>query len=334
MKYSLRARILSGAVLWTAGLFLIAVVVLHFIFPPPSAHWLLQSVRQNQTLLVVFAILAMLAGLLRVRGGILPINNLRQRLAAVHSGISSRVDGSYPTEVQPLVDDLNALLEEREQRVKRAIAKAGDLAHGLKTPLAVLAYEAQQVRRAGHAELADEIEHQLDRMSRQIEYQLVHARASEPSAKMAENASVSESAQGLVRALRRAHAERELQVDIESAASHIFRGGRADLDEMLGNLLDNAFKWASSKVRLLSTQGGRTLTIAVDDDGFGIDPAIRGSVTDRGMRADEAGGSGLGLAIVHDLAEIHGGSISIGESPLGGVRALLTLPAYSTERKT
>src|SRR5205085_7636178 len=167
-------------------------------------------------------------------------NNLRQRLAAVHSGVTPRVEGSYPAEVQPLVDDVNALLDERERRVKRAVAKAGDLAHGLKTPLAVLTYEAQQGRRAGHKELADDIEHQLNLMRRQIEYHLVHARASDPSARTTETASISESAEGLVRALHRAHAERDLQVDIESAESHIFRGARPDLDEMLGNLLDNA----------------------------------------------------------------------------------------------
>ncbi len=326
MNYSLRARILFGSVLWTAGLLIVSMLILHLVFPPYSAHWFLMSIRHNQGLLVVIAILAMLGGIMRVRGGMLSINNLRQRLGAVHSGAATRVDGSYPAEVQPLVDDLNALLDERERRVKRAVAKAGDLAHGLKTPLAVLAYEAQQVRRAGHEELANDIEHQLALMRRQIEHHLVQARASD-TAGTSESASVAESAEGLVRALRRAHSERDLEIDVASSPSHIFRGGRPDLDEMLGNLLDNAFKWARSKVRLNSTQNGETLEIAVDDDGPGIDPDIRDNVTDRGIRADETAGSGLGLAIVRDLAEIHGGSITLDRSPLGGTRALLTLPA-------
>ncbi len=124
----------------------------------------------------------MLFGFLEIRRGISPINELRNRLAAVQRGIDARVGGNYPAEVQPLVDDLNALLDEREQRVARAVAKAGDLAHGLKTPLAVLAHEAQQARAAGHEPLAAEIDQQIDRMRRQIDYHLAHARSAASSA--------------------------------------------------------------------------------------------------------------------------------------------------------
>src|SRR5262249_32875318 len=151
---SLKARILLGAVFWTAGLFTIAVVFLHFVFHYPSAQVASHGMLQYALAMALAAALCMLFGFLLVRRGMSPINELRNRLTAVHKGLDARVGGSYPAEVQPLVDNLNALLDERERRVARAVAKAGDLAHGLKTPLAVLAHEAQQARAAGHEQLA------------------------------------------------------------------------------------------------------------------------------------------------------------------------------------
>jgi signal transduction histidine kinase len=325
---SLKARILLGAILWTIGLFTIAVFILHHSLPPPSAHGVFQSLFRYGPAMALVAVLCMLFGFLQVRRGMSPINQLRNRLMAVHKGVTPRVGGSYPAEVQPLVDDLNTLLEERERRVARAVAKAGDLAHGLKTPLAVLAHEAELVRAAGHEQLAAEIEQQIDLMRRQIDYHLAHARASASAASPAARASIAASAEGLVRVLERLHAERDLRIEIDAPASHAFRGQREDLDEMLGNLLDNACKWARTRVRLACSKEGEQIVIAVDDDGPGIEPSMREAVIQRGIRADEAAqGSGLGLAIVRDLAEIHGGSISLEESPMGGARARLTLPA-------
>ncbi len=173
---SLKARILLGAILWTIGLFTIAGVFLHSVmfhhlFDPVVFH----STFRHAPATALVAVLCMLFGFLQVRRGMSPINQLRNRLAAVHKGVDARVGGSYPAEVQPLVDDLNALLDERQRRVARAVAKAGDLAHGLKTPLAVLTHEAQQARAAGHGQLAAEIDQQIDRMRRQIDYHLAHA---------------------------------------------------------------------------------------------------------------------------------------------------------------
>jgi signal transduction histidine kinase len=325
---SLKARILLGAILWTIGLLTIAVFILHFALPPRSAHGAFLWLFRYGPAMALVAALCMLFGFLQVRRGLSPINQLRDRLTAVHKGVAPRVGGSYPAEVQPLVDDLNALLEERERRVARAVAKAGDLAHGLKTPLAALAHEAQQVRAAGHEQLAAEIDQQIDRMRRQIDYHLAHTRSAASAASPAARASIADSAEGLVRALERLHAERDLSIEINAPASYAFRGQREDLDEMLGNLLDNACKWARARVRLTSTKEGDLIVIAIDDDGPGIEPSMREAVLRRGVRADEAAqGSGLGLAIVRDLAEIHGGSISLEESPMGGARARLTLPA-------
>ncbi|MCZ2075905.1 MAG: sensor histidine kinase [Bryobacterales bacterium] len=324
---SLKARILVGGILWTIGLLTIAGVFLHVMLDHSSAHgashW---AFRRHAPAATLVAALCMLFGFLQVRRGMSPINQLRKRLAAVHKGADARVGGRYPAEVQPLVDDLNALLDERERRVARAVAKAGDLAHGLKTPLAVLAHEAQQVRAAGHEQLAAELDQQIDRMRRQIDYHLVHARSA-ASASPAARASIATSAEGLVRTLQRLHAERGLRIEIEVPASDAFRGQREDLDEMLGNLLDNACKWARTQVKVTSAKQGNRVVIVVDDDGPGIEPSMREAIMQRGVRADEAAqGSGLGLAIVRDLAEIYGGAISLEESPIGGARAQLSLP--------
>src|SRR5262245_45280323 len=325
---SLKARILLGAILWTIGLFMIAVFILHRALPPPTAHGVFLWLFRYGPAMTLLAVLCMLFGFLQVRRGMSPITQLRNRLMAVHKGVAPRIDGSYPTEVQPLIDDLNTLLEERERRVARAIAKAGDLAHGLKTPLAVLAHEAQQVRATGHEQLAAEIDQQIERMRRQIDYHLAHARSVASAASPSARASIAASAEGLVRALGRLHAERDLSIEIDAPASHAFRGQREDLDELLGHLLDNACKWARAWVRLTCSREGEQIVITVDDDGPGIEPLMREAVMQRGIRADEAAqGSGLGLAIVRDLAEIHGGSVSLEESPMGGVRARLTLPA-------
>ena len=327
-RLSLRGRILSGAVLWSIGLFIAAMVIATFLMV--QYRWLAVRIHgaagAHGVVFSVVVFVLLVVGLVQVRRALSPLQRLRARLSDIHAGRETTIAGQYPSEVQPLVDDLNALLEERERRVKRAIAKAGDLAHGLKTPLAVLTHEAQQVRAKGHSELADEIDRQLELMQRQIDYHLVHARASDPMSPAAEWTSVADSAEGLVRALRRLHAERDLQIEIDAPPTHDFRGHRADLDEMLGNLLDNACKWARTRVRLVSTGSPDKLEIAVEDDGPGIEPPMRSKVLQRGIRADEANGSGLGLAIVHDLAEIHGGSVSLLESPLGGTRALLELP--------
>ena len=324
---SLKARILLGAILWTIGLFTIAAFFLHFVLPPISVHGVFHWTFRLGPALALVAALSMLFGFLQVRRGMSPINQLRKRLTAVHKGAAPRIGGSYPAEVQPLVDELNALLEERERRVARAVAKAGDLAHGLKTPLAVLAHEAQQARAAGHEQLAAEIDQQIDRMRRQIDYHLAHARSAASFASPASHVSIATSAEGLVRTLQRLHAERDLRIEIDAHKSHSFQGQREDLDEMLGNLLDNACKWAGAQVRLTCSKEGEQIVIVVDDDGPGIEPSMREAVMQRGIRADEAAhGSGLGLAIVRDLAEIHGGSISLEESPMGGARARLTLP--------
>ena len=151
-RFSLRSRLLFGTVLWTFGLVIVASAALVVAIEShhrPSMAFIVHDIF-TRPLVILFAVLAMAAGFLQVRRGVSPINNLRSRLAGLHEGRDRRVVGTYPSEVQPLVNDLNALLENREQAVRRAISKAGDLAHGLKTPLAILAHEAERAKAAGH----------------------------------------------------------------------------------------------------------------------------------------------------------------------------------------
>jgi len=240
---------------------------------------------------------------------------------------TSRLEGEYPIEVEPLVDDLNTLLEEREHRVSRAVAKAGDLAHGLKTPLAILAQEIDRATAAGQTESATILREQVDRMRRQIDSHLAQARAN-AGGTLGARANVGQAVQALVRAMERLYADRKLtfRIDVEDGVS--VRAPSEDLEEMLGNLIDNACKWTRSRVVVTSSQHGASVVIDVDDDGPGLDPSMREAVLQRGVRADEAApGSGLGLAIVRELAGLYGGSIRLDGSPLGGLRARLELPA-------
>jgi len=333
MTLSLRGRVVLGALCWTIGLLivgaaaLVAAIERHGDF----RDFLVVHDVFRQPLVLLLAAGAMAAGVFQVRRGLHGIAQLRSRLGAVHEGGERRIGGRYAPEVQMLVDDLNALLEHREQAVRRAVARAGDLAHGLKTPLAVLASEAARSGVAGERDRAAAIAQQVERMRRQIDYHLAHARAAASGVTPGARCVVRDAADGLARTLRRLHAERQerqLTIDVRVAPSHLARVQREDLDEMLGNLLDNACKWTRARIVLESTRTDGGILISVDDDGPGLPPALREAVMLRGVRADEhAPGSGLGLAIVRDLATLYGGSVALEDSALGGLRATLLLPS-------
>ncbi len=319
---SFRSRLIVGSLLWAAGLLGITAGVMS-ILPRHSA-----LLAFHGAAVIATALALVLIGVSLLRRGLSPFEQLRVRLAAVRAGREPRVAGTYPSEVQPLVDDLNALLAEREQRIARALARAGDLAHGLKTPLAVIAREGDRAGTAGQHDLAEAIEQQVARMRRQLDFHLAQARAAVSWATGAARAGVREAAEGIVRALERLHADRPLGIDVDASSEHVARVAREDLEELLGNLLDNACKWARSRIVLSSAaQDGRVI-IMVDDDGPGLAERMRDVVLQRGVRADEAlAGSGLGLAIVRELADLYGGSIALDRAPIGGLRARLDLPA-------
>ncbi|MBA3637881.1 MAG: sensor histidine kinase [Acidobacteria bacterium] len=327
---SLRARILWGAALWTIGLCIGTLLVATAVMIQyRQVAVVLHGAADSHAFLGIGLVLAFLfAGFVQMRKGLSSFRDLRGRLARVHAGQDARVQGRYASEVQPLVDDLNALLEHRDQVVRRALAKAGDLAHGLKTPLAVLTHEADRVRTAGQRDLADALLVQVQGMQRQIDYHLAQARAAASGATPGATASVRECAEALARTLQRLHATRGLTIHVDVDPAHAVRVQRQDLDEMLGNLLDNACKWTRGSVSIASSLTDKGVAITVDDDGAGVPLAQRERVLQRGVKADEAApGSGLGLAIVRDLAELYRGSLSLEDSVGGGLRARLVLPS-------
>jgi signal transduction histidine kinase len=320
--HSFRSRILLGTFLWTLGL----IPLLHLLFL--LVHRQMRNISGlGIRVFFVFSTACISVGIWQFRAAILPFGHLRRQLAGLRDGSNLRIEGSYPTEVQPLVNDLNSLLENRETIVRRALAKAGDLAHGLKTPLAVLSQEADRADAAGQQETASTISLQVERMRRQIEYHLAQARAATPGKVPSARCSVLPSVEALTRTLLRIYASHGLAIEVDVSSEHFIRGQREDLEEMLGNLLDNACKWAKSKVKVKSVLADGAVVLIVDDDGSGLPSSMRDRVLQRGVRADEttAPGSGLGLAIVRDLAELYDGTISLDDSPMGGLRATLRL---------
>lgn len=327
---SLRARVLLGAFLWSVGMFLASGFILtHYMLMNPEAPGIFHGffVRHMWQSLVA-TIVSMVLGFQLVKQGLASFDQLRVRLFGVREGRDHRLEGDYPFEVQPLVNDLNSLLTDREQRIVKAHRKAGDLAHGLKTPLTLLTQQAERAKVSGQIALAEAIHQQVERMRRQIDYHLAHARASASGGNPSARCHVLTSADGIARTMTAIHADKQIAVEVLVSHEAFVRTQREDLDEMLGNLVDNACKWAKLKVELRSSEQNAQTIITVDDDGQGLAPELRETVLQRGVRADEAApGSGLGLAIVADLVELYGGSIALESSPLGGLRATLRLPS-------
>jgi signal transduction histidine kinase len=324
---SLHARLIAGTIVWVVGVLVTAFIVgFVFLHLHPGSALLIHN-----SFLIVIGVVLVTAGVSVIRRGLSPFATLRDQLQDVRAGRISRLDGEYPTEVEPLVNELNMLLEDRERRVARAVAKAGDLAHGLKTPLAILTQEIDRATAAGQAALAATLREQVDRMRRQIDSHLAQARAT-AGGTMGARADVRAAVSALVRAMERLYADRRLTFRTADVAAVAARAPQEDLEEMLGNLLDNACKWASSQVVLVARAEGDRVAIDVDDDGAGLNPVMRERVLQRGVRADEtAPGSGLGLAIVRDLAEAYGGTIALEPSPLGGLRVRLQLPRQDVQ---
>ncbi|MEO7192106.1 MAG: HAMP domain-containing sensor histidine kinase [Vicinamibacterales bacterium] len=320
---SLHARLVAGVIVWALGVLGASFAGMTLISRKPG--WVMGV---HFAMPIIAGLVFMGAGLLVVRRGLSPFRTLRERLAAVRDGRTARLEGEYPIEVEPLVADLNALLDERERRVARALATAGDLAHGLKTPLAILAQETGRADAAGQHDLAVALRDQVQRMRRQVDSHLAQARVTAAGAPSTASTRVIDAAHGIVRTMDRLYTDRALTIELDIPADSHVNVPLEDLEEMLGNLLDNACKWARTRVFVSSRADGRRVLIEVDDDGPGLEPGMRERVLQRGVRADEApGGSGLGLAIVRDLAEVYRGSIVVDRSDRGGLRARLTLPS-------
>lgn len=305
--------------------------------------------------------LAALLGLLtlgawaQVAVGLAPLKALRGALAALRDGRVARLEGRFPQEVQPLVDDFNGVLDRHDELVARARTHAGNLAHALKTPLAVMSQSAAMAARAvpnappatqaaqgpddpaqtqrALTALPSVVRDQVARAQRQVDWHLARARAAAAHGVPGIRAEVGPALAGLSRVMARVHADRGLVLDLEPVEPGLaFAGESQDLQEMAGNVIDNACKWARQRVRVSSQAvTGETrprLRIVVDDDGPGIDAESRSRALQRGVRLDETvPGSGLGLAIVQELATLYEGRLGLEDAPGGGLRVVLELPA-------
>lgn len=275
-------------------------------------------------LLLGFGLIA--AILLQVRIGLLPLKRVGKALARIRDGQARRLDGTFPTEVEPLATELNSLIQHSEEVVGRARTHVSNLAHFLKTPLSVLAAEAD----AQPGPLADTVKKQVFSMRRQVDHYLSRARAAGSLDVLGNRTQLEPVLSDLARVIGRIHAARGIVIDAECGDDIYFRGERQDLEEMLGNLIDNACKWARGRVRVRGVREGARLIVTVEDDGPGLSAAQRSQVGERGERLDESvPGSGLGLAIVRDISKLYGGLFALDASAMGGVLARLELPAIA-----
>lgn len=291
---------------------------------------LIEAQRFSTTLYIALAalglgLLAMVA--LQVNVGLAPLSRLRADVAEVRRGKRARLDGEYPTEVSPLTSELNALLDHNRAVVDRARTHVGNLAHALKTPISILLNEA----RAEKGQLADLVGRQAEAMSRNVDHYLQRAQAAARAETMGARTDVRPVLDDIARTLERLFGrQKDIDILVEPGPALVFRGERQDLEEMAGNLMENACKYGGGQVTVAAREGAgaNVLEIVIGDDGAGLPEEAREAVLKRGVRLDEtAPGQGLGLSIVAEFARLYGGELELGESPLGGLQATLRLPA-------
>jgi signal transduction histidine kinase len=271
-----------------------------------------------------------LAIFLQVRVGLKPLAHLRASLSEVRQGEAERIDEALPREIAPLAVELNALIASNKEIVERARTHVGNLAHGLKTPLSVISNEA----RSTGGPLADKVSEQASIMSTQIQHHLERARMAAQRRVIGVSCETEPVLARLIRAMGKIYRDKNVSVEFFQEETVRFRGESQDLEEMSGNLVDNACKWASSRVTVKvaslddPTTNRDMFSITVEDDGPGLTTEERAEAVKRGRRLDETvPGTGLGLSIVADLAALYGGTFELDGSDLGGLKAILILPA-------
>jgi signal transduction histidine kinase len=276
-------------------------------------------------------IVLLLTTIFQVRYGLAPLKRISEAIADIRSGRAERLEGEFPVEIAPLARETNALIDANREIVERARTHVGNLAHAIKTPLSIILNEASAHRADP---MAGKVLEQAGVMRDQVAHHLERARIAARVTVIGTVTEVAPAIEALRRTMEKIHRDRGIVVEVKADARAKFRGERQDLEEMVGNLVDNACKWAASQVfiEVLVEQpaepgAGQKLRIVVDDDGQGLSEAERATVARRGQRLDESKpGSGLGLSIVVDLAALYGGNLSLGGAPTGGLRAELVLP--------
>lgn len=294
----------------------------------------------NNTLAIALSILGLgvvLAALIQVRFGLRPLRTFQQSVSDIRTGKQDRLTGVYPDEIRPLAAELNALLESNEAIVSRARTHVGNLAHALKTPLSVITNEAQ----SSQSQFADKIHEQAGVMRDQVNLYLDRARMAARGRALGAMTEIRPVVEGLVRTLHRLNEDRQISVDVECDEVRRFHGERQDIEETIGNLLENAFKWAKSEIRISvvpahvqddhrsedANDDRSWLKLIVEDDGPGLADHQKADALKRGRRLDETTpGSGLGLSIVLELVSLYGGKIELKDSGMGGLRVELQLP--------
>ena len=264
----------------------------------------------------------LLAMALGVRFALRPLDRIQSDITDIREGRQASLSGDYPEEVQPLSAELNKLLEHNRSVVTRSRTHVGNLAHALKTPLAVLRNEAK-----GESQLDDVVRRQTETMHANVEHYLRRAQAAARAEALGVRTQVLEAADGIARVMNKLFEREGKQVAVDISATLYVRTEQQDLEEILGNLLDNACKWTQRDVRVSAgPDEDGMIVIHIDDDGPGLSPQEREQAVKRGVRLDEtAPGTGLGLSIVADIAGMNGGSLTLDESPLGGLRASVRL---------
>jgi signal transduction histidine kinase len=276
-------------------------------------------------------IVLLLTTIFQVRFGLAPLKRISDAIADIRSGRAERLEGNFPVEIAALARETNALIDANREIVERARTHVGNLAHAIKTPLSVIVNEASA---HGADPFAAKVMEQAETMRSQVTHHLERARIAARVTIIGTVTEVAPAIEALRRTMDKIHRGRGILIAVKADPQAKFRGERQDLEEMAGNLVDNACKWASSQVFIEVTveppaEPGAVpmLRIIVDDDGRGLSAAERAQVSRRGQRLDESKpGSGLGLSIVVDLAALYGGNLSLGNAPIGGLRAELTLP--------
>jgi signal transduction histidine kinase len=275
----------------------------------------------------IFGLGLVMASYLMVRFGLRPLEQIRRSLSAIRSGKQKQLTGSFPSEISPLVDEVNALLQSNQAILERARTQVGNLAHGLKTPLSVLTNEAETRQGPGWSTVGEHAE----LMKGQVETYLARAQMAARSSTVADSVSVLTVIEPLLRTMRRLYPNIDIDVDNQCTEQTRFRGERHDLEEILGNLIDNACKYANSAVTVQAMEtadGDRPgFSVIIADDGPGLEENEIAMVMKRGKRLDEQKpGSGLGLSIVDELVQIYAGQLKITTGPAGGLVCQLQLP--------
>ena len=266
----------------------------------------------------------LLAMLVQVRTALKPLSAIGAEIGGIREGNLTKLSKTYPADVQPLADELNNLLDHNAVLLKRARNQLGDLAHSVKNPLTVINNEAQHMKQ-GRKEL---ILKQTADISGNIDHYLSRARTSGTKSILGSRSKVKKVVDDLVYTMRRIYWDRDLEFEFSKLEECTFRGEGQDLEEMLGNLIDNACKWAKSRVMIVGKVNKDQLLLIVADDGPGIPADEIENVLRRGHKLDETKpGHGQGLGIVNDIAKLYDGSLNLTESALGGLRAELSLPA-------